>query len=371
MVAHLAPVALVGGQLATRLRDVTSDIGALGSAGFWVIALSFEGEAICARFADVRPARRELVPPPVWQGPSPGTWKSSLDRSGFCAAVNAVRAAIAAGDVYQVNLCRILSAPVRADADILALGTTLAVGNPAPHAAIVRLPDHGLHVASASPELFLRREGNQVQCRPIKGTAAPDRPFTAKDEAENVMIVDLVRNDLGRVCAVGTVKVPALCQIEHHPGLDHLVSTVSGQLLPGIRWLEVLEATFPPGSVTGAPKLAALDLIRQLEPTPRGPYCGAIGWVDADAKQAELNVAIRTFWFDEGSLCFGSGAGITWDSKPEGEWEETQLKARRLLALASRRTEVPNPGVSSPKSAVCGGGRESNPPAGSAPAQRF
>lgn len=335
MASCLPPVALVGGRLATGLRDVTTDLSALDSSGFWLVVVSFEGEAICARFADVREARREAATHLRWVGPTLRTWDSSLDRSGFCAGVSTIRAAIAAGDVYQVNLCRVLSAPVDRDSDVVALGAALKAGNPAPHAALVRLPDQNLHLASASPELFLRRDGQCVRSRPIKGTAAPGHRFAAKDLAENVMIVDLVRNDLGRVCAVGTVKVPALCQTEQHPGLDHLVSTVSGRLLPGVGWVELLQAAFPPGSVSGAPKLAALDLIRRLEPVPRGPYCGAIGWIDADARQGELNVAIRTFWLNERRLYFGTGAGITWDSTPQGEWRETQLKARRLLALAS------------------------------------
>src|SRR4029450_12852359 len=146
------------------------------------------------------------------------------------------------------------------------------------------------------------------------------------------MIVDLVRNDLGRVCEWGSVQVPALCAVEQHPGLVHLVSTVTGRLRPGIGWAEVVEATFPPGSVTGAPKLAALDMIATLEPMPRGVYCGAIGWADADRRQGDLNGAIRTFWIDDGQLHLGTGGGITWDSTPEGEWAETELKAHRLLA---------------------------------------
>jgi para-aminobenzoate synthetase component 1 len=192
-----------------------------------------------------------------------------------------------------------------------------------------------VHVASASPERFLRRVGREVMTQPIKGTAATEGAFLAKDRAENVMIVDLMRNDLGRVCEWGSVQVPALCAVEHHPGLVHLVSTVSGTLRADVGWAELLEATFPPGSVTGAPKLAAMDVIAQLERAPRGPYCGAIGWVDADRRIGDLNVAIRTFWFDDGELHLGTGGGITWDSDPDGEWEETELKARRLLQVAS------------------------------------
>jgi para-aminobenzoate synthetase component 1 len=152
------------------------------------------------------------------------------------------------------------------------------------------------------------------------------------------MIVDLVRNDLGRVCEPGSVTVPALCALEHHPTFVHLVSTVRGALRPDVGWADLLAATFPPGSVTGAPKIAALDVIRALEPVPRGPYCGAVGWVDADAGIGSLAVGIRTFWIAEERLHFGTGAGITWGSDPAAEWAETELKAARLLALAEGET---------------------------------
>jgi para-aminobenzoate synthetase component I len=327
------PLAVVGGRLATGLRDVTSDLSALDSSGFWAVVVAFDGEAVCARFDTVRPARP--WPGPPWSGPRSETWTSSLDRDGYCAGVDAIRESIAAGDVYQVNLCRVLSAPAPADADVAALGAALAQGNPAPYSAVVRLPDHDVHVASASPERFLRRDGRQVESKPIKGTAPTPDAFLAKDRAENVMIVDLVRNDLGRVCEYGSVEVPGLCEVEHHPGLVHLVSTVRGRLLGGVGWAEIVAATFPPGSVTGAPKLAALDVIAKLEPVGRGPYCGAIGWVDADRGEGDLNVAIRTFWLDGKRLHLGTGGGITWDSTPEGEWEETELKARRLLSVVS------------------------------------
>jgi para-aminobenzoate synthetase component 1 len=181
----------------------------------------------------------------------------------------------------------------------------------------------------------LRRDGDLVTSSPIKGTAVTPDGFLPKDRAENVMIVDLVRNDFGRVCEYGSVTVPALWSVEVHPGLCHLVSTVEGRLRAGVGWADVIGATFPPGSVTGAPKIAAVDVLHQLEPVPRDVYCGAIGWVDADRRAGELNVAIRTFWFDEGMLHFGTGGAITWDSTPDGEWEETELKARRLLCVAS------------------------------------
>ena len=164
----------------------------------------------------------------------------------------------------------------------------------------------------------------------------------AKDYAENVMIADLVRNDLSAVCRPGTVSVDALCAPEDHPGLTHLVTTVSGKLRPGVRWAEILPATFPPGSVSGAPKSSALRVIADLETVPRGPYCGAVGWVDADARQGELAVGIRTFWAERDAggarwLRYGSGGAITWASDPDREWAETELKAARLVGLASGR----------------------------------
>ncbi len=244
--------------------------------------------------------------------------------------------------MYQANLCRVLSAPVAPDADVDALTALLARGNPAPYAGTIRLPDHGVEIATASPELFLRRTGRVVESGPIKGTGRTEADLLEKDFAENVMIVDLVRNDLGRVCATGTVSVPDLCVVEKHPGLVHLVSTVRGELPEDAGWPELLTSAFPPGSVTGAPKSSALRIIDALETAPRGPYCGGVGWVDADRGVGELAVGIRTFWIDraDGRLRFGTGAGITWGSDPEGEWRETELKASRLLAVASGAYEV-------------------------------
>ena len=319
--------------MATDLVDVTSDLAALDSSGFWAVVLPFEGPPLCARFARVRPARP--WPGPQWKGPELDEWRTSLDEAAFRAGVEAIREAIAAGDVYQVNLTRRLSAPLPLGADVAALGAALAEGNPAPYSAVVRVPSAGCAVASASPERYLHRAGGVVTSSPIKGTKPVGEPFTDKDRAENVMIVDLVRNDLGRVCEFGSVEVPSLLAEEPHPGLVHLVSTVTGRLRPDAGWGEVIGATFPPGSVTGAPKLAAIDHIRRLEPTPRGVYCGAVGWVDADRVEGDLNVAIRTFWVEGDELHFGTGGAITWDSDPLDEWEETELKARRLLRVAS------------------------------------
>ncbi|MEW2517504.1 chorismate-binding protein [Actinacidiphila alni] len=343
----LAPMARFGGLVASDLRDVTADLSALDSSGFWAVAADFEGRTVCARFGDVRPDPRTgpgaAAAARAWRGPDPAAWTSSLDRAAYVAGVRAVRERIATGEVYQVNLCRVLTAPLPAGdggPDIDALGAVLARGNPAPYAGTIRLPAHGVEIATASPELFLRRDGSTVESGPIKGTARTAEEMLPKDHAENVMIVDLVRNDLGRVCATGSVTVPALCALEPHPGLVHLVSTVRGELRPGAGWPELFAAAFPPGSVTGAPKSSALRVIGELETAPRGPYCGGIGWVDADRRTGELAVGIRTFWIDRTDsgrpvLRFGTGAGITWGSDPEGEWAETELKAARLLAVAS------------------------------------
>ncbi|MFJ8899388.1 chorismate-binding protein [Streptomyces sp. NPDC102359] len=341
----LPPLARFGDRVATGLADVTDDPAALDSTGFWAVAADFEGRLTCARFRDVRD---EPVPRPVpgaWRGPAAGDWTSSLDRAAYTTAVRRIRGHIAAGEVYQANLCRVLSAPVSPDADVDALTALLARGNPAPYAGTIRLPRHGVEIATASPELFLRRDGRVVESGPIKGTGRTEQDLLEKDYAENVMIVDLVRNDIGQVCATGTVTVPDLCAVEKHPGLVHLVSTVRGELRDGRGWPELLGAAFPPGSVTGAPKSSALRIIEALETAPRGPYCGGIGWVDADRGTGVLAVGIRTFWIDRDTrgaavLRFGTGAGITWGSDPEGEWRETELKASRLLAVASGTYQV-------------------------------
>ncbi len=334
----LFPLAVVGDKIATGLCDVTSDVSALDSSGFWAVVVPFEGDPICARFRDIRPARP--WPGPHWVGPPRESWTSSLDGPAFQEGVRAIRAAIRNGDVYQVNLTRRLSAPLPPPGpgttlDVAALGAALASGNPAPYSAVIRLPEHDVHVASASPELFLRREGQTIRSAPIKGTAVTPDDFLEKDKAENVMIVDLVRNDFGRVCEFGSVRVPALLAVKSAPGLVHMESTVVGRLRDGLGWPELLDATFQPGSVTGAPKLAAIEFIERLEPTPRGVYCGAVGWVDADAGVGELNVAIRTFWIADGVLHFATGGGITYDSDPQLEWNETVLKANNLLRVAS------------------------------------
>jgi para-aminobenzoate synthetase component 1 len=330
--ADESAVAYLSGRLATGLRDVTDDPSALESTGFWAVVGTFEGEWTFARFDDVR---KSPLPYAEWFGPVRSAWQTSMDRDAYIGAVKVIRDEIAAGEVYQVNLCRVLSAPIDAEARPLGLAGRLSSGNPAPYAGVIDLPSLGVRVVTASPELYLRRAGRTVASEPIKGTGRTEADLLPKDTAENVMIVDLVRNDLARVAAIGSVKVPDLLRVEEHPGLVHLVSTVTAELAEGAGWPELLAASFPPGSVSGAPKSSALRIIDQLETAPRGPYCGAVGWVDADRGTGELAVGIRTFWWGDGVIRFGTGAGITWGSDPQGEWEETELKAARLLCVAS------------------------------------
>jgi para-aminobenzoate synthetase component I len=325
--------AVVDGRLVTGCVDVTSDPTALDGTGFWVVVMTFEGELRCARMADQHSLGTFLGEAAPWAMPPIDDWTSSLDRPAYEAGVATIRQRIAAGDVYQVNLCRLLGTPMPQAPDLRSLGGALARGNPAPYAAVVSVPEAGLAVACASPELFLARDGDLVESGPIKGTGRTPDDLTAKDVAENVMIVDLVRNDLARVTVPGTVEVPDLLHVEEHPGLVHLVSRVRGRLAPDRGWSDLLAAAAPPGSVSGAPKSSALRIIGELEPAPRGVYCGAVGWVDADRGAGCLAVGIRTFEWAEGRLLLGTGAGITWGSDPAREWQETELKVSRLLEV--------------------------------------
>lgn len=348
-----------GTRLARDVVEIVDDVERLDKGGFWAVVVTFEGEVRCVRFASVTAAQvtdakvtdvqrtdAGAVNGQRRQGgswaPLTGRWNSSLDEAEYLAGVSQIRDRIAAGEVYQVNLCRVMSHPLSDDADLAALETLVTHGNPAPYGCRVHVPEAGLDVLSASPEAFLIRHEGRIVSRPIKGTATSMSAMLPKDYAENVMIADLMRNDLSPVCRPGAVSVDALCAPEEHPGLTHLVTTVSGELRPGVGWADVLSATFPPGSVSGVPKSSALRVIADLETVPRGPYCGAVGWVDADIGEAELAVGIRTFWADRDAtgqrwLRFGTGAGITWGSDPAQEWAETELKAARLIGLASAR----------------------------------
>jgi para-aminobenzoate synthetase component 1 len=266
-----------------------------------------------------------------------GRSHSNLDRDAFEARVRSIVALVEAGECYQVNLTRRLKWDRAADA--IALHRALAVANPAPHAGLFVLPRPGgdpMAVVGASPERFLAWNGAEVETRPIKGTGtdASGLGASAKDRAENLMIVDLARNDLGRVCEYGSVHVPGLFDLEQHPGLWHLVSTVRGRRRADVGLGALIRATFPPASVTGAPKPRVMQAIEDLEPVRRGVYCGATGWIDTQRDRGDLAVAIRTFTIANGVTTFGVGGGIVADSDPRAEWRETELKAARLLAAA-------------------------------------
>jgi para-aminobenzoate synthetase component 1 len=326
---------------ARDIAEVRHDLTDL-PPGWWAVVVTFEGAVTAVRFEEVC-AAPALAPASPWAALT-GEWRTSMARDAYEEGVAQIRRRIAAGTVYQVNLCRLLSHDLDGWPDLDALSAVLQEGNPAPYAGLIDARSSGVGVVCASPELYLRMDGRRVTSGPIKGTATTPETLLSKDFAENVMIVDLVRNDLSHICRPGTVEVEALCALEAHPGLVHLTSYVAGDLRDDTDWGDILEATFPPGSVSGAPKSSALRTIGDLETEVRDAYCGAIGWIDtrqADRPRAELAVGIRTFFVrsrpdDHGlELCFGTGAGITWDSEPAMEWAETELKAARLIGLAS------------------------------------
>jgi para-aminobenzoate synthetase component 1 len=356
MSAGLA-VAIFGNQMATNFIEATTDASRLDDAGWWAVTQSFEGDFQAFRFQDPEPLDlyklaqlgHDLSHNPI----SLSAWTSSMSMKQYADAVESIRQDIARGWVYQANLCRVLSAPLATDLNVVALWKLLAEHNPAPFLSALQIPAavSGLatdvRIVSASPELFVSRKNQVLQSSPIKGTARVASELLEKDQTENIMIVDLVRNDLGQVCESGSVKVVDLLRLEEHPGLVHLVSDVEGTLPPNAGWKEIFKALLPPGSVSGAPKSSALEVIQRLENCAREIYCGGFGWVNADDKTAELAVGIRTFWqrniASSKSLHFGTGAGITWASDPEGEWHETELKASRLLSVAAMSSEATIP----------------------------
>ncbi len=272
-----------------------------------------------------------------------GSLADDMDRRQYMAAVERAKAYISAGDVFQVNLSRRASADFAGSAP--ALYERLCRANPADYAAYLSGKTNGATwaVVSSSPELFLERRGRRVVTRPIKGTrrrchdprrdeaARRELAASPKDAAELAMIVDLERNDLGRVCRFGSVRVSDAGSIEDCGAVMHRVATIEGELRPGMSNLDLLRATFPGGSITGAPKVRAMQIIDELESSPRGPYCGAIGWVGLDGNLT-LNLAIRTLTVARGRVQLAVGGGIVADSVPEAEYAETQAKAAGMLA---------------------------------------
>ena len=262
---------------------------------------------------------------------------SNLDAADYGRAFARIQTYIRDGDCYQVNLARRFSAA--ADGDPWPAYRRLRAHNPSPFGAYLHLPF--CHVLSASPERFLALRGDRVETRPIKGTrprsADPERDAelarglatSAKDRAENLMIVDLLRNDLGKSCVPGSIAVPRLFEVEHHPTVHHLVSTVTGRLRPDCDALDLLRGCFPGGSITGAPKLRAMQIIEELEPQRRGIYCGSIGYVGFDGAM-DTNIAIRTLVHSDAVARFWAGGGIVADSACDAEYRETEDKAAAL-----------------------------------------
>ena len=285
-------------------------------------------------------------PAPPAAPPTTIDWHPEAVRDAHRAAVERVRELILAGDIYQANVAQRFLATMPDGAAPWDLYRHLRAANPAPFAAYL---DQGARkILSSSPELFLRSDGHRVETRPIKGTArreaepVADRAAAAalaastKNRAENVMIVDLLRNDLSRVCEPDSVAVPTLCAVESYAGLHHLVSAVTGTLRRGVDALDLLAASFPGGSITGAPKLRAMEIIAAVEGRSRGVYCGAIGWIGFDGAMA-LNIAIRTVVVEDRALELAVGGGITLLSDPDEEYEETLVKADRVFAAFANR----------------------------------
>ena len=315
---------------------------------FWRRALASKriGESEGGRVHSVECAAPETTAPTTES--SPGTARptlpfSNFSRADFVARVERVRAYIQAGDVYQVNLAQRFGAPLAGSGwDFY---ESLAEISPAPFSAWL---DCGrFQLASSSPEQFLRLSGSHIQTRPIKGTRPrstdPTRDAqltyelqtSAKEMAELVMITDLLRNDLGKVCEFGSVQVPELVRLERYPQVQHLVSTVDGRLRSGVTHFGALASCFPGGSITGAPKFRAMEIIDELEPVARGPYTGALGYLGFN-RESQLSVIIRTAICSEGRAWFHAGAGIVADSNPEAEYEETLAKARGFFDALRR-----------------------------------
>jgi len=273
--------------------------------------------------------------------------KSNFTHDEYIKAVDRVREYIAAGDVFQVNLSQ------RFESDLpyppYELYKRLRMVNPAPFASYLNF--QGVTIVSASPERFLKVQGDLVETRPVKGTKprgrdpvedqrlAQELRQSAKDRAENVMIVDLERNDLGRVCHYGTVKVTELAILETFPTVFHLTSTIVGRLCQGKSNIDLLKATFPGGSITGAPKVRAMEIIDELEPTKRSVYTGSIGYLSFN-ENLDINIVIRTFLIKEGKAYFQVGGGIIYDSDSEAEYMETLDKAKALIQALQLAPEV-------------------------------
>lgn len=307
----------------------------------WLVAAGRDART-AQRWADLEAAFR--TPPPGadrgWLRVH-GAARANLDEAGYRQAFARVQAWLRAGDCYQVNLAQRFE--VAASGPSWAAFRQLRHAARAPFAAYMSTP--AADILSVSPERFLLVDADgRVETRPIKGTRPRDPDpvrdrklgeslvASAKDRAENVMIVDLLRNDLGRVCATGSVRVPRLFELESFPGVHHLVSTVTGRLSAGRHALDLLRASFPGGSITGAPKIRAMEIIEELEPHRRGVYCGAIGYIGFDGAM-DTNIAIRTLVYSDGRVRCWAGGGLVIDSEAAAEYQETFDKAAGMLRL--------------------------------------
>jgi len=302
--------------------------------------------ALRAELAAERVAAATALPPIDWTAQA--EWVADVSPEDYAAKVRRVLDYILAGDIYQANFTQRWIARRPTGLDGLELYRRLREISPAPYAALIQ-DGAGWEIVSASPERFLKLSaGGQVDTRPIKGTRprgateAEDRDLaasllaSAKDRAENLMIVDLLRNDLGRVAQTGSVKVPELNALYSFASVHHLVSTVTARLRPGLGAIDLIRASFPGGSVTGTPKIRAMEIIDELEAGRRGAYCGAIGWIGLDGAM-ELSIAIRTMTLTPGRVIAQAGGGIVADSDPMGEYREALTKARAMLATLDGR----------------------------------
>ncbi|MDP2713529.1 aminodeoxychorismate synthase component I [Rheinheimera sp.] len=273
-----------------------------------------------------------------------GNWQANMDKAGYITRFNQVQQYLLSGDCYQINLTQRFSASYQGDEWQAYL--QLRDKNAAPFSAFIRLPQGA--VLSISPERFLQLHNNEVETKPIKGTRprgicpltdeveADNLRNSAKDRAENVMIVDLLRNDLGKVCVPGSVAVPQLFAIESFPAVHHLVSTVTGTLAPQYSACDLLRGAFPGGSITGAPKVRAMQIIEQLEPQRRSVYCGAIGYINSTGDM-DTNIAIRTLICSEGQIHCQAGGGIVADSEADSEYQETLDKVNKILPVLAAK----------------------------------
>ena len=267
-------------------------------------------------------------------------WQSNFSRDAYEKAVSKVVDYILAGDVFQANLTQCFSAVIPEAFDSFALFRKLRVKNPATFAAYLDYGD--VQIASSSPERLIKSDGLMVEARPIKGTRRRDQNLardseliselqaSRKDRAENVMIVDLLRNDISRIAKLGTVRVPVLCGLESYANVHHLVSVVTGELREGTDTADLLGAIFPGGSITGAPKIRAMEIIAELEGQARGVYCGSIGYFGFNGT-CDFNIAIRTALFSNGKAYVQGGGGITARSQPTAEYEESLTKVNRIM----------------------------------------